>query len=119
VHVSKDVSYGDNNIALSFVYQVLDVNPGGMFWIVTKGRYQFIGNNVFNNSQNIVVTLSTTALVVNNTVGNILMKEEPIKVSHDLKFFISIMKSSFINLCESFDEDGPSPPDVVPISMNL
>jgi hypothetical protein len=31
MHVSKDVSYKDNNIVLSYVYQVLNVNPRGMF----------------------------------------------------------------------------------------
>ncbi len=62
MHVFKDVSYKDNNIVLSYVYQVLDVNPRGMFWTVTNGRYQITGENVFNNSQDNVVTLGTAAL---------------------------------------------------------
>ncbi len=32
---------------------------------------------------------------------------------HDFKFFILIMKSLFIDLYDSFDENGPSPLDVV------
>jgi hypothetical protein len=39
MHVFKDVSYAKNNIVLSFVYHILDVNPKGMFWIVTNGKY--------------------------------------------------------------------------------
>jgi hypothetical protein len=39
VHLSKDVSYLKDNIVLSFVYHVLDVNPTGMFWIIINGRY--------------------------------------------------------------------------------
>jgi hypothetical protein len=37
------------------------------------------------------------------------MKEEPNAVSHDLKFYVLITKSSFIDLCDYFDkdEDGP------------
>ncbi len=34
-------------------------------------------------------------------------------VFHDSKFFVSIVESSFINICDSFEEDGPSPPVVV------
>jgi hypothetical protein len=40
--------------------------------------------------------------------------------SHDLKFFIPIIKSLFIDLCDSFDKNGPSFFDVVvPIFVNL
>ncbi len=31
MHISKDVSYEDNNIVLTYVYQALDVNLGRMF----------------------------------------------------------------------------------------
>jgi hypothetical protein len=41
------------------------------------------------------------------------MKEEPTSVSHDSKFSIPIVKLSFINLCDSFDENDPSLPNVV------
>jgi hypothetical protein len=44
VHVFKDVSYGGYNIVLSSIYQVPDVNPRGMFWIVTNGRYHEFAN---------------------------------------------------------------------------
>jgi hypothetical protein len=39
LYVSKNVSYVENNIVLSFVYQILDVNFEGMFWTITNGRY--------------------------------------------------------------------------------
>jgi hypothetical protein len=61
VHVFKDVSYRDNNIFLSFVYQVPDVNLKGMFWIITNGRYRIVGENVFNNFQDILITLGIVA----------------------------------------------------------
>jgi hypothetical protein len=39
VHVSKDVVYVEDNVVLSFVYQVSNVNLVGMFWTITNGRY--------------------------------------------------------------------------------
>jgi hypothetical protein len=72
---------------------------------------------VFNNFQDTVVTLGIVALMANIIMERVLMKEEPIEISHNLKFFVSIMKSLFIDLCDSFDGDNPSPLDVViPIS---
>jgi hypothetical protein len=68
---------------------------------------------VFNNFQDTVVTLGIVALMANIIMERVLMKEEPIEISHNLKFFVSIMKSLFIDLCDSFDGDNPSPLDVV------
>jgi hypothetical protein len=39
MHIYKDVFNGDDNIVLSFLYQVLDVNLGRMFWTITNSRY--------------------------------------------------------------------------------
>jgi hypothetical protein len=50
LHVSKDVSYIKDNIVLSYVYQILDVNFERMFWTITNGKYWIIGEHVFNNS---------------------------------------------------------------------
>ncbi len=113
MHVSKDVSYGDDNIILSFVYQVPDVNPRGMFWTITNGRYQIVDENVLNNFQDIVVTLGIITLVANITMGGVLMKEKPIVIFHNSNFFVLIAESPFINICDSSNEDGPSPLDVV------
>ncbi len=41
------------------------------------------------------------------------MKEKPIIIFHNSKFSVPIVESLFINFCDSFDEDGPSPPNVV------
>lgn len=38
VHVYKEVYYGWDKVLLSYVYQVLDVNPRRMFWSITNGR---------------------------------------------------------------------------------
>ncbi len=65
MHVFKDVSYVEENIILSSVYQVSNVNPKGMFQIVTNGRYWIINKNVLNNSQDIVLTSRIAALVAN------------------------------------------------------
>ncbi len=46
-------------------------------------------------------------------MGGVLMKEKPITIFHDSKFFVLIVESWFINLCDFFDEDSPSPLDVV------
>jgi hypothetical protein len=51
--------------------------------------------------------------VANIIMGGILMKEKPIAIFHDSKFSVPIAKSLFINLCDSSDEDSPSPLDVV------
>jgi hypothetical protein len=119
VHVSEDVSYVEDNIVLSFIYQVLDVNFTRMFWIIINGKYQIINDHALNNFQDIVLTLGTSALVANITVEGVMMKEDPIAASNNLKFFILIMESSFINLYDSFDEDDPSLLDVVvPIFVN-
>jgi hypothetical protein len=88
VHVSKDVSYRDDNIILSFIYQVLDVNHGGMFWTITNDRHQIVDENVFNNYQNIVLTLGIVTLVANIVVKGFMMKKNP------LQFF---MTQSFLS----------------------
>jgi hypothetical protein len=46
-------------------------------------------------------------------MGGVLMKEKPIIIFHNSKFSVPIVESLFINFCDSFDEDGPSPPNVV------
>jgi hypothetical protein len=51
--------------------------------------------------------LGTIASVANIIVEGIVMKEKPNPISHDLKCFVSMAKSSFINLCDHFDEDDP------------
>jgi hypothetical protein len=90
-----------------------------MFWTVTNGRYQIIGENFLNNSQDNAVTLGTIASVAIIATKGIAMKEKPIMIFHDSKFFVPIAESSFNNLCDSFYEDVLSPPYViVPISMN-
>ncbi len=83
-----------------------------MFWTVTNGKYQMVDKNVINNFQYIVVTLGTTALMANIVVGGIMMEEKPIVISHNLKFSILIVESSFIDLCDSFDKNNLSPPNV-------
>ncbi len=42
-----------------------------------------------------------------------MIKEEPIMFFHNSKFFVLIIESSFIDLCNSFDENDPSLLDVV------
>jgi len=113
LHVYKDVSYAEDNIVLSYVYQVLTVNFKWMFWIVPNGKYWIIIDHVFNNSHDIVLTLGTNASVVNIIAKNIMKKEEPNLVSHDSKFYILMAKSSFINLCDYSNKDSPSLHNVV------
>lgn len=98
---------------LNFIYQVHDVNSKGIFWTVTNGKYQIINEHALKNSQDIVLTLGTITSLANIAMEGIMMKEEPNPVSHDLKFSILVAKSSFIDLRDSFDEDGPSLPNVV------
>jgi hypothetical protein len=89
-----------------------------MFW--TNGKYRIIDMHVFNNSQDIVLTLGTTTSMANIVVIGVVMKEEPKLVSHDSKFSIPMAKSSFINLCDFSDENGPSLPNVVfPLCVNF
>ncbi len=89
-----------------------------MFWIVTNGKYQIVGKNVHNIFKDIVLTSSTTTSVA-NIVAKGILKEKPTVVSNNLKFFIPAAESSFINLCDSPNEDGPSFVNVVvPVFMN-
>lgn len=119
MHFFKDVYYVGNNIVLNFVSQVLDVNPEGLFWTITNGKYWIIGKHELNNFQDIVLTLGIVVSMANIVVEGVMMKEGPNVVSHNSKFSVSIMKSLFIDLCDSSIEDNPSLPDVVvPISMN-
>jgi hypothetical protein len=39
-----------------------------MFWSITNAKYRIIGENVFNNSQNIVITPKTIASMANIVV---------------------------------------------------
>jgi hypothetical protein len=90
-----------------------------MFWTLNKGRYHIIGKNVLNNYQDIVLTLGKTTSMANIVVQGIVMKEEPNGVYPNSKFFVPIMESSFIDLCDSSNEDNLSLPDVViPIFVN-
>jgi hypothetical protein len=75
LHVSKDVSYGDDNIIFNCVYYISNVNHKRMFWIITNNKYQIVGENVFNNFQDIVLTLGTTTSVANIITEGVLMKE--------------------------------------------
>lgn len=119
LHDFKDVSYAKNNIVLSSIYQVLNVNFEGMFWMVTNGKYRIVDEHAFNNFQDIVLTLGRTTLMANIVAEGIMMKEKPNLVSHDSKFFVLVVKFSFIDLCDSSNKDSPSLLNVVaPFCMN-
>jgi hypothetical protein len=65
LHVSKDVSYAENNIVLNSIYQISNVNSEGMFWMVTNGKYQIVSEHALNNFQDIVLTPATVASMAN------------------------------------------------------
>jgi hypothetical protein len=100
LHVSEHVSYVEDNIVLSYVYHVLDVNHGRMFWTITNGTYWIIDENVLNDFQNTIVTISTstTTSLANIVVPNVVRMEKPNVVFHDSKFSILNVESLFINL---------------------
>ncbi len=113
LHVFKDVSYAEY-IILCFVYQVLNVNPRGMFWTINNDMYWIVGENVLKISQDTIIKSSTTTLVVNIVAQGVMMKEKPNAVSPNSKV------SLFIDLCDSSNEDDLAIHVVViPISMNL
>jgi hypothetical protein len=63
--------------------------------------------------------LVIAALVANITIKDVVIKEEPNLVSHDLKFSVVMAESSFIDLCNYSNEDSPSLLDVVvPLYVN-
>jgi hypothetical protein len=78
---------------LSFVYQVLDVNSKGMFWTITNGKYQIVGEHVLNNFLDTILTLGTIASMANIVAEGVVMKEKPNLVSHDSKFSIPMVES--------------------------
>jgi hypothetical protein len=51
--------------------------------------------------------------MTNIVVKGVVMKEEPNLVSHNSKFFVSMVESSFVDLCFFSNEDDPSLLDVV------
>ncbi len=118
LQVSKDLSYVEDNIILSSVYQVFNVNSKGMFWTVTNDRYQIVSKHAFNNYQDIVLTLGMATSMANIVVKGVVMKEEPNLVSHNSKFFVSMVESSFVDLCAFSNEDDPSLLDVVVLYVN-
>ncbi len=77
LHISKDVSYVENNFVLSFVYQVPDVNFEGMFWIITNGRYQIVSKHSLNNFWDIVLTSDIVISMENIVAKGVVMKENP------------------------------------------
>jgi hypothetical protein len=50
--------------------------------------------------------------MANIVVQGIMMKEEPNAIFHNSKFFVPIAESLFIDLCDFFDENNPSLPNV-------
>ncbi len=77
MHVSKDDSYAENNIVLSFIYQIPDVNSERMFWMVTNGRYWIVCKHALNNSYDIVLTSGTTTSMVNIVAKGIAQSSFP------------------------------------------
>jgi hypothetical protein len=120
LHVSKDVSYIEDDIVLSFFYQVPDVNSEGMFWTITNGRYRIVSEHALNNFQDTVLTPCITTSMANIVVKGVMMKEQPNPVSHNSKFFVLMVESPFITLCDSFNGDDPSLLNVVvPFCVNF
>jgi hypothetical protein len=57
--------------------------------------------------------------MANIIAKGIVMKEKLNPISHNLNFSILMAKSSFIDLCDSFDEDNPTLLNVVvPLYVN-
>jgi hypothetical protein len=63
---------------------------------------------VLNNPQDIVLTLGKTTSMANIVAQGVTMKEKPNAICHESKFYILITESSFIDLCDYFDEDKHS-----------
>jgi hypothetical protein len=89
------------------------VNSKGIFWIIANGKYQIVEGHVLNNFQDIVQTLNTITSVANIAMKGVVMMEKPNLVSHNSKFSILMAKSSFLDLCDSFNGNDPSLPNVV------
>jgi hypothetical protein len=53
---------------------------------------------VLNHFQDIVVTFSIVTSMANIAMRGVIMKEEPITVSHVSKFYVSIVESIFVIL---------------------
>jgi hypothetical protein len=84
-----------------------------MFWTITNGRYQIIGEHAFDNFQDTIIASGTITSMANIVVKGVIMKEKPNAISHNSNFFVSILESSFINLCDFTNENDPSLLDVV------
>jgi hypothetical protein len=74
--------------------------------------------HVLNNFQDTVQTTNTIVLVANIATKGVVMKKKPNLISHNLKFLVSMAKSSFLDLCDSSNKDNPSLHVVVHVYMN-
>ncbi len=72
---------------------------------------------MLNNSPNVVLTLGTTTSMANIATKGVLMKEKPTSIFQDSKFFVLIAKSSFSDLCDSFDKNDLSFLNVVVLAF--
>ncbi len=63
LHISKDVTYDENNVTSS-KYNVPTFGVHGKVWFVDVGLYRIIHNNLPKHSQKTIVTLRTTMYVV-------------------------------------------------------
>jgi hypothetical protein len=64
----------EDNIVLSFTYQVPNVSPVRMFCIVTNGKYWIVDKNVFSNSQDIILTPNMAMSMTNIVAQGVVMK---------------------------------------------
>ncbi len=84
-----------------------------MFWIVINGKFRDV-KKMHNSSH-----IKHNYISGQHCYSKCHDEERVTIVSHNLKFYVLIMESLSIDLCASFNEDGPSLPNVVFfISMN-
>jgi hypothetical protein len=57
----------------------MDVKHEEMFWTITNNMHQIVDKNVFNNYQDITLTLGTTTLVANMVAKGFSMKKTPLQ----------------------------------------
>jgi hypothetical protein len=72
-----------------------------------------VGDQLLKNSYNTIVTLGIVALVAKETLFFFLVIKKWVKDAND----IPMLTLMFIDLCDSFDEDGTLPPMSKLISM--
>jgi hypothetical protein len=99
-------------IVIRSISQVSVIGVIGLKWRVNSGRFKIVAKNLLKSSKNIVLMSETMSLVANVVLHLVEIKQEVLAQHVNPQFL-------FIDLCNSFDEDGMLTISVYPSKSSL